>query len=263
MKKFILIFLLLNGHGFLFAQKHEFGFGYQLTLPMEMMQNGFNTGHGINLHYFKFIRSVKGLSLGAQLSYGLYASKEKPQHYVFSDGSSTHTTASLSSSMAFLGISARYAPFIRNKISPFVELNGGFMGMYSSLYIADPTDPLGCRALENATLVDSEKPYIGLGTGLQVYLGKGRKEKDQHLLELSARVIRGGNIEYANMNRTYDNQNNNPGAPLPSPEAGQTPLMITFINVSSSQQHMHSVAELYDHPLRMAQFQLQYIFRIK
>jgi len=112
MKKLYFLSFFLLATTFLFAQKHEFGFGYQLTLPMEMMQNGFNTGHGINLNYFKFIRSVKGLSLGAQLSYGLYASKEKHQHYVFNDGSSTHTTASLSSSMAFLGISARYDPFL-------------------------------------------------------------------------------------------------------------------------------------------------------
>jgi p-aminobenzoyl-glutamate transporter AbgT len=68
-------------------------------------------------------------------------------------------------------------------------------------------------------------------------------------------------MEYANMNRLY-NHAEVTGNPMPDPEMGETPLMVTFINASTSQQHMHTVAELYNHPLRMVQIQLQYVVRM-
>jgi hypothetical protein len=151
---------------------------------------------------------------------------------------------------------------ISKKFSPFAEIQGGYLGMFSDLYIEDPRDPLGCRPLESNTLVSSGSLFFALGGGIQLYLGQGKKDgKQKHLLELSARTLWGGEMEYANMNRLY-NHAEVTGNPMPDPEMGETPLMVTFINASTSQQHMHTVAELYNHPLRMVQIQLQYVVRM-
>lgn len=262
MKKnyFLLFTLLASLH--VFAQKHEFGIGYQLSLPRQMMEKGWNNGHGLNLDYFFHPKTVKGLSLGTQLGYGLYASQSQPQQYKFSDGTITNTTVDLSSSIASASLSARFAPWVSKKISPFAEIQGGYLGMFSDLYIEDPTDPLGCRALESNTLVSSGTLFYALGGGIQVFIGKSKDNpKNIHLLELSARTLWGGEMEYANMNRLY-NHADVTGNPMPDPETGEKPLMVTFINASTSQQHMHTVAELYNHPLHMLQIQLQYVFRL-
>lgn len=262
MIKFYCSLFCLLASTFLFAQKHEFGIGYQLSLPRQMMEKGWNSGHGLNMDYFYHFKKVKGLSLGTHLAYGSYASQSQPQEYKFSDGTITNTTVDLSSSIASASLSARYAPWVSKKVSPFAEVQGGYMGMFSNLYIEDPADPLGCRALESNTLVNSGSLFYALGGGIQVYIGKSKeKSKNIHLLELSARTLWGGEIEYANMNRLY-NHAEVTGNPMPDAEMGEKPLMVTFINASTSQQHMHTVAELYNHPLRMLQIQLQYVVRI-
>ncbi len=258
MKKLYLSAIVLMVSTIGFAQQHEFGIGYQLSLPRQMMEKGWNSGHGLNMDYFFHFKKVKGFSLGTHLGYGSYASQSQPQEYKFSDGTITQTTVDLSSSIASGSLSARYAPFIHKKVSPFAEIQGGYMDMFSDLYIEDPKDPLGCRALESNTLINSGSLFYAVGGGLQVYIGKS--EKNKHLLELSARTLWGGEMEYANMNRLY-NHADVTGNPMPEAEMGEKPLMVTFINASTSQQHMHRVAELYTHPLRMLQIQLQYVIR--
>lgn len=262
MHKLYLSLYCLLASTFLFAQKHEFGIGYQLSLPRQMMEKGWNNGHGLNMDYFFHPKTIKGFSIGTHLGYGSYASQSQPQVYRFIDGTITHTTVDLSSSIASGSLSARFAPWVSKKVSPFAEVQGGYMGMFSNLYIQDPADPLGCRALESTTLVNSGSLFYALGGGIQVYIGKSKdKPKNIHLLELSARTLWGGEMEYANMNRLY-NHADVTSNPMTDPEMGETPLMVTFINASTSQQHMHTVAELYNHPLRMVQIQLQYVFRL-
>jgi hypothetical protein len=262
MKKLYLSTFILMASRFVFAQKHEFGIGYQLSLPRQMMEKGWNNGHGLNMDYFFHPKTVKGFSIGTHLGYGSYASQSQPQEYRFIDGTITYTNVNLSSSIASGSLSARYAPLISKKFSPFAEIQGGYLGMFSDLYIEDPRDPLGCRPLESNTLVSSGSLFFALGGGIQLYLGQGKKDgKQKHLLELSARTLWGGEMEYANMNRLY-NHAEVTGNPMPDPEMGETPLMVTFINASTSQQHMHTVAELYNHPLRMVQIQLQYVVRM-
>ncbi len=240
------------------AQLNEFGVGYQLSLPQLTMKEGWNAGHGIQLSYFRHFKEADWLSAGTNIGIGSYAMKNQPQQYRFSDGSITNTTAALSSSIASAALAVRLSSFDDKKIRPFVELQGGHFWMYSTLFIEDPTDPLGCRALENRTLVKSGTMFASAGAGFQFLFGKGSK-KDLHFLEISARSLFGNNLEYANMKRLYHNHTLATNPTTASP--GERPLVLTFINVTTNAQHEHTVAELYNHPLRVLQFNVQYAYR--
>jgi hypothetical protein len=241
-----------------FGQLNEISGGYQLSLPQASMKNGWSSGHGINLAYYRHFAHIEGFSVGMDVGLGNYAMKNEPQRYVFRDGSVTHTTATLSSSLVYGALSARYSPITHKGFSPFVELQGGFFGMHSSIYIADPTDPLGCRALENRNILSSGTSFWSPGAGFKVQLGKPTKN-EIHSLEFKARFIRGGNMEYANMNRLYHNHDQT-AEPF-DPNKGESPLKVTFVNVTTNERHEHTVAELYEHPLRALQFNFTYSFR--
>ncbi len=243
-----------------FSQLNEVTIGYQLSLPQSAMKNGCYSGHGLHFGNFRHFKYVKGFSVGADFGIGSYASVSHPQQYVFRDGSITNTEAVLSSSLYYASLAARYVPFSRKNVSTFIEVQGGYFGMYSSIFIADPLDPLGCRALENRNLVGSGTAYWSPGAGLQILLNKNPK-REVHTLTLGTRFISGRALEYANMNRIYHNHSNGPVQPSLEPSNGESPLMITFINVATNERHEHSVAELYTHPLRALQFNLSYSYR--
>jgi hypothetical protein len=240
------------------AQLNEFGIGYQLSLPQLKMKDGWSSGHGIQLSYFRHFKEADWLSVGTNIGIGSYAMKNQPQQYRFSDGTITNTTATLSSSLGSAALAVRLSPLAGKKAMPFIEIQGGNFWMHSTLFIADPTDPLGCRALENKTLVKSGTMFASAGAGLQLLLGKGKKN-DLHFLEISARSLFGNNLEYANMNRLYHDHTS---VTNPTPEApNEKPLVVRFINVTTNVQHEHTVAELYNHPLRVLQFNVQYAYR--
>ncbi|MCU0387861.1 MAG: hypothetical protein MUE71_04575 [Chitinophagaceae bacterium] len=242
-----------------FGQLNQVTFGYQLSLPQATMKNGWNSGHGIHFGYHRYFKAIEGFSLGADIGIGNYALERQPQQYVFEDGTITNTEASLSSSLAYGALAARYEPLWRNKLSPFIEIQGGYFGMYSSLFIEDPRDPLGCRALESKDVVSSGTAFWSPGLGFDLELGKDKN--DIHGLALSARYVMGGQLEYANMNRLYHTHNGQTNGQPENTVAGESPLMVTFINVTTNQLHEHSVAELYNHPLRVLQFNLTYTYR--
>ncbi|HSK11787.1 MAG TPA: hypothetical protein VK907_01175, partial [Phnomibacter sp.] len=171
----------------------------------------------------------------------------------------TNTTANLTSSLGQFAFAARVSPLASKKVSPFFELQAGYFNMSSRIYIEDPTDPLGCRALEERNIVNSGTSFWSPGAGVQIFLGKG-KNNEMHSLEVAARNIRGGKLEYANMNRLYHDHGQT-GEPEPDLTKGEFPYMVTFVNVTTNEQHQHSVAELYKHPLRVLQFNVTYSYR--
>lgn len=255
-KLYFLLFLQALAFA-VFAQANEFGLGYQLSLPQSEMKNGWNAGHGIQLSYFRHFEKAKWLSVGGNFGIGGYAMETQPQEYMFRDGTITNTDVILSSSLGSAALSTRMTAFTSKTVMPFVELQSGYFWMYSSLYIEDPSDPFGCKALESKTLVNSGTFFGSVGGGVQILLGKANY-RGRHLLEMGARSVFGNNLEYANMNRIY---NDHEVTSEPLPAKGEKPLMVTFINVSTNEQHEHSVAELYNHPLRALQFNVQYAYR--
>jgi hypothetical protein len=259
MQKIYLLLPLLIAAIFAEAQRNEFGFGYQLSKPQGNMKNGWDAGHGIQMQYHRYLRDVKGLGFGVNFGYGNYAWERNPQQYRFPNGSVTNTTAVLSSSLVSAGASVKIVPFVNKRFSPFAEIQAGIFGMVSSIYIEDPADPLGCRALENRNLVSSSTFYQAAGIGVQWQPGKS-SSGSRHLIELSIKGVRGGDMEYANMKHVYD-QHSQTSVQNPRQGSGERPLVVRFVNVQTNEQHDHSVAEIYNHPLRMVQLNLQYSFR--
>ena len=259
MKKLYFLIPALFCSGLVLAQLNEFAAGFQFSMPQGAMKNGWSTGYGLNMGYYRHLANVKGLSIGADFGYGTYAMDTQPQEYRFRDGTITNTEVNLSSSLGYAAMATRYEPLLSKMFSPFVELQGGYFGMNSNLYIEDPTDPFGCRALENRTLVKSGTAFWSPGAGLKIQLSKC-KLGDIHSIEIRARYIMGGELEYANMNRIYHHQDQNSNGQEEMAK-GEKPLVVTFINVTTNELHEHSVAELYKHPLRALQFNLSYNLR--
>lgn len=248
------------------AQSNALHFGYQGTVPQGLMKHGWTSGHGIHFGYSRALKSVPELSFGGTMSYGLYASKRQPQQYVFSDGSTTFTHVNLSSSIATFAGTTRYTFFPDRKVTPFAELQAGYFGMFSDLYIEDPTDPLGCRALEASNVVSGGTLYGSVGTGFTFNLGRPGTGQ-RHQLQVGVWSGRGGNIEYANMSKLVHRDHAFPtaaGTNELNVRGNPRPLMATFVNVTNNNTlHQHSIAEVYNHKLRMLQVQVSYTWWFK
>ncbi len=242
------------------AQPHEFTIGYGGSMPQGLMKNGWSSAHGITAGYSIVLPSLPALSFGVNLDWGLYASKRRPQQYQFTDGSITNTHVSLSSSIATFAGKMRYTHLQTHKISPFFEMQAGHASMFSSFYIEDPVD--GCRALENETVSSSGTFFGGILLGSRWNLGADEKG-NRHALELSVGSVRGGTMDYANMNRVYHDHNEINGTRGAQRGNGESPLLVTFLNISNNTTHQHSIAEVYTHPLRMFQFHLSYVYTLK
>jgi hypothetical protein len=74
------------------------------------------------------------------------------------------------------------------------------------------------------------------------------------MIDISANTIRGGEISYINTKHLMDPQN------MTDPDG--KPLNVEFINVSTQSIHEHTVAQVYDSPLRMLEFKAGITFRL-
>lgn len=261
MQKILLSTVCLLTAGLLWAQPNALHIGYQGSLPQGMMKNGWNSGHGLHMGYSRAVKGLPELSFGGTMGYGLYASKRQPQQYVFRDGSITNTHVNLSSSLYSFAGTTRYTFLPRQPITPFVEVQAGIFGMVSSFYIEDPTDPMGCRALEASSVVDDATFFGSVGTGFTFNLSKP-DAASRHQLQVGVWSARGGTLEYANMSRVVHRDHNNGLPNVGNGTAGlrgnPQPLMATFVNVTNNELHRHSIAEVYNHKLRLLQVQVSY-----
>lgn len=96
---------------------------------------------------------------------------------------------------------------------------------------------------------------------MQVAFGKN-PARARIFLEFQAKTVFGGKTEYANMNCLYNHPN------LTSPNVrGQTnterPMLVNFVNVGTNELHEHTVAEIYNHPLRMWQFNINWVIKLR
>jgi hypothetical protein len=263
MKKFYtlltLTFITLLAAG----QRSNIVLGYLYSTPQAAMKDGWNQAHGLQMAYLWDVGESRKFSLGPQLGFGSYANNTSEQHYSFQGAPPTITTASLHSALSNFGLTGRYHPLgqAQKRISPFAEVQSGYQNMRSSISFPDPTDMSDCPAHEQTNVVSNGTMYGSLGGGIQIAFGKAKGNARNHL-ELSARSVFGGQIEYANMNRLYNHPN------LTSPtvrgqSANERPLLLNFVNIGTNELHEHTVAELYNHPLRMWQFNINWVIKLR
>lgn len=255
MKKIYFSCVLLLTATFLHAQTKQFGVGYNLFLPGGEMKKGFGSEHGLNLEMLFSLKKAPFIWLGADLQIGTYGSSTRRQTFTFRDGSSTETDVNLNSQMGTFGARARFEKPRTDKskrLVPYGQVMAGALSMYSTLYVEDPHDEDGCKPLENRTPVKDYTWYAGGGAGLMYDISK-RSAINRSFIDLSVSCIGGGKQEYANMGKVYESNVTNPGE--------GKPLNIRFVNVSTSEEHEHRVADIYEHPVKLFQVQLRFVYR--
>lgn len=237
------------------AQKMQVGAGYNLFLPQGGMKNTFGSGNGLGFDFMVRLKKIPFMVVGADMQYSVYAATTQKQQYVFTDGSTTITDVNLTSSMASAGLKLRFESQATKKVKPYGQVQAGGLGMFSNLYIEDPADPYGCKALESKTLVQDVNWYVGFGGGIKFDIAS-KKNPGRHFIDVSSNYLMGGHMEYANMGKVHDHET----ASAPTTDKGAQPLTVKFINVSSNQIHEHQVAEVYNNPINLLQFQVKYVF---
>jgi len=241
----------------LFSRYLSYNVGYQLSLPIKQMKQGMNAVHSfqiggaVPLHFIS-----PNIEAGIQLSYGWYALKSYGIHYTFGNNI-INTSIDYSSTMLQAGTMVNYYFNRKKRLQPFIGIQAGYTGLLSNFYIEDPRDPAACIALEQEEIQSDGTLYFGYGGGVRFHL-KGAESRLKSFLELNGNLLHGGNVSYINAN-----QINHHSQPL-SISNGNA-VQVRFRNPATNDVHNHTVAEVYNNPLRMLQLKLSYVthFRLK
>ena len=248
-----LFFMVLS---FCAAAQFSVNAGYSFSLPQQKMADNINPLHSITGGIrFNLPGVLDRVQLGIDAGWGMYANTSKKQTFNFGNGTSTETWVIYSSNVVQGSFTGRVF-FLKDKnILPYASGKVGYTNFYSSIYIEDPEDPNGCKALDQDNLIKDGTIMTGLGAGLQVnwnIFGRKSRKKDA-FIDISVNNIRGGNMDYINTKKLIDANN-------PPTGADGKPLHVRFINATTQEIHEHQVAEVYTTPLRMLEFKVSAVF---
>ena len=231
--------------------------GYSLGAPQQKMNEKINPLHSLTGGvYFTVPGLGKRLQLGAEGSWGTYASTQKEQTFNFTNGSSTRTWVNYSSNVLQGGLTARVLLLKDKGVTPYLSGRAGYASFYSSIFIEDPHDWDGCRPLDQKTLLKDGTFMGAYGGGLQIDWAffHPKAFKKRGFIDLRVQNIRGNNVDYINTKKLID-----ASAPPPVGEDGKA-VSVKFINATTNEIHEHQVAEVYTTPLRMLEFKLSWVF---
>lgn len=234
--------------------------GYSLSKPQQKMAGNINSLHSLSLGgLYRFPGKLNRVQAGIDFGFGIYATEKKLQTFNFGNGTSTQTWVNYSSNVTQGNLVTRISLFKEQLVNPYVSGKVGYTAFYSNIFIEDPHDPLGCRALDQRNLISDGVITASYGGGVAVNIdvfGKANRVNDVYI-DLSVNNVRGGNINYINTRKLVDGNN-----PAPTDSEGK-PLNVTFVNASTQELHEHQVAEVYSTPLRMLEFKIAAVFRIR
>lgn len=197
---------------------------------------------------------LKAVELNTDLGYGLYGNTRLMQTFTFNNGTSTETFVNYNSSAALAAMGLRYHFFPRKNISPYLGVRAGYMELFSSIYVEDPRDPFGCRALDNETIISDGNWFRSWNTGLKLdwHLFGKKTRKRFGWIDIGVQQTNGGALQYINTKRLKDAN--------ASAAGNHTSLDMRFINASTQDIHEHKVAEVYKTPIRMLEFRISAVF---
>ncbi len=243
--------------GFKAFSQSYMNIGYSLGAPQQKMNEKINPLHSLTTGIFFRIPGLGDrLELGAEGSWGTYASTQKEQTFNFSNGASTRTYVNYSSNVLQGGLTARVLLLKNKAVTPYLSGRAGYSSFYSTIFIEDPHDADGCRPLDQKTLLKDGTFMTGYGGGLQIdwAVFNPNSHKKRGFIDLRVQNIRGKNIDYINTKKLIDASN-----PPPPGEDGKS-VSVKFINATTNEIHEHQVAEVYTTPLRMLEFKLSWVF---
>lgn len=234
--------------------------GYSLGAPQQKMNEKINPLHSLTTGiFFRIPGTDNRLELGAEGSWGTYASTQKEQTFNFGNGTSTRTFVNYSSNVLQGGLTARVLLLKNKPVTPYLSGRAGYSSFYSRIFIEDPHDVDGCRPLDQKTLMRDGTFMAGYGGGLQIdwTVFSPKAFKKRGFIDLRVQNIRGGKLDYINTKKLID-----ASAPPPPGEDGKA-VSVKFINVTTNEIHEHQVAEVYTTPLRMLEFKLSWVFLLE
>jgi len=236
----------------------DFGISYRLGVPLQKMADHMRPAHQavFSGNYRLPIKKHQQVWVGAELGIGNYAHKTIEQTFQFRDGSTTQTDVRYNSSLAYANAVLRYDIPLKGRVTPYVNLKGGYTSFYTSIYIEDPTDPDGCKALDKDVALKDGSMTWGYGGGFRVNISKKGRKANTYLLDFNVSTMRGGNVDYLNV-KTLGEHNHN-GQPS---EEGVKPLTTKFINVNTQDIHEHQLAEVYNSDIRLLQVNMGLIMK--
>ena len=248
-----LLFIFLSLSAF---SQFNMNVGYSLSAPQQQLGDNIKPLHSISAGIsYKLPGALSRVQTGIDFSVGTYASTRKQQTFNFDNGNSTKTWVNYSSNVAQANLSARVFILQNKKLMPYVSGKAGYTSFYSNIYIEDPNDPGGCKALQKRTLIKDGTISTGYGGGLQLAwsLFSKKVKRENKFIDISINKINGSHIDYINTKKLIDASN-------PPTGTNAKPLNVQFINATTQQIHEHQVAELYNTPLRMLECKISMVF---
>lgn len=268
MKKILFALLPFLTSTILISQNFKIGFNYGADVPFKSQMPNMSTNHsaGFALLY----KPVKNSPIwfAFDFSAGCFASRTVNQEYMFTDGSTTKTDVNYSSNMTKCLLGAQIDLGKRdNLILPYLKAQGGFARTGARIFIEDPSDPDGCKALENKLTFSNANLIYSVGGGIQLNINKlnQRNSPLQQYIDFGINYIGGNEAKYVNIKYMKDHVHgiNTLGSAASSSHnehnSDTREITATFINVSSNNTHEHKVAEVYTSPFKMINIRLGYV----
>ncbi|HEV7779730.1 MAG TPA: hypothetical protein VGO58_00610 [Chitinophagaceae bacterium] len=248
--------LLLILAGYTASAQIYFNAGYSYSSPQQEMAKNINGLHSLSTGFmYRFPGKLSRIQAGIDLSWGMYADEQKKQTFNFGGGFSTETWVNYTSNVAQVRATARVFLLEDKQVMPYISGKAGYTNFYSNVYIEDPHDPNGCKALDQDNIIKDGIFSVAYGGGLQFdwRLFGSRKQAGRRYIDISVNNIRGGKISYINTKKLIDANN-------PPVGSNGKPLTVRFINASTQEIHEHQVAEVYTTSLRMLEFKISTVF---
>jgi len=248
--------LLFMAFSFCASAQFSISIGYSLGAPEQKMADNIKPVHSLVAGgMYKLPGKLDRIQVGADIGWGMYANTRKMQTFNFGGGSSTETWVNYSSNVIQANIASKVFLIKDKSLMPYASGKVGYTSFYSNIYIEDPNDPAGCKALDQRNLIKDGTISTAYGAGLQVSwdaFGKKKNNKGAYI-DISVNSIRGGDLDYINTKKLIDADN-------PPTGTDGKPLNVRFINATTQEIHEHQVAEVYSTPLRLLEFKLSAVF---
>ncbi len=254
MKYIYSVLFLLTGYAA--TAQFSISTGYSLGLPGQEMKKNINALHSLSAEVmYRLPGKLNRVQAGIDLGWGTYANEQKKQTFDFGNGDITETFVNYSSNVVQARLTARVFLLEDKPIMPYVSGKAGYTKFYSNIFIEDPHDPNGCKALDQSNIIKDGTFSAAYGAGFQIdwVLFGSRRGPGRRYIDISVNNSSGGKIDYINTKKLIDANN-------PPVGTDGKPLTVRFINASTQQIHEHQVAEVYTTPLRMLEFKISAVF---
>ena len=235
----------------------ETNFSYSMAIPLRDMGENINLTHSAvaDIRYH-FKKSTNWLWVGTEYGMGVYAVKNQKQLYQFSNGATTEAKVNFTSNVfnAHAIVGADLMP--GKPITPYFVAKAGVSNFFTTVYVADPNDPDGCKPLENRNVFKDLTWSAATGAGVKIAMNKiFKKSKSDHWwLDFSTNYLFGGTVSYLNVKHLQKVDDNT----TPDPKG----FNLSFLNIQTNEVHEHQVAEIFSSAVSQLDLKLGILVRL-